>query len=128
MHQQRPDVPTTLDAVVTFLTSELHGQVRDKGLAFRVLIAANLLMQSAALLRAEPQRSERDAQRLQTLLAALKSPAGHPESDTPLRVLSECIARATPEQQALLMTELTASLADTLACNSPAFALDEAIE
>jgi hypothetical protein len=66
--QQRPDTPTTLDAIVRFLLADLQPTVTDKALSFRVLIAANALSQCAQELRAEPQRSISELDALHTLM------------------------------------------------------------
>ncbi len=123
MHQERPDVATTLDAVVRFLTSELYGTIPDKGLSFRVLIAANMLMQCASEVRAEPGRSQRDNARLRALLGL---GADAPESDLKARLMEALVQHDTLHADAL--GAIADSLRDTLACNNPAFSLDEEIE
>ena len=40
--QDRPDLPALLAAVARFLQKDVQPQIADKGLGFRVLIAAHL--------------------------------------------------------------------------------------
>lgn len=111
--------------MVRFLTSDLHGQIADKGLSFRVLIAANMLMQSAAELRAEPQRSQEAEQRLRAVLARDPQSGG---STTELKAQLAELLRSDPTLHAPVMAAMTETLRAQLACNNPVFSLDEEIE
>jgi hypothetical protein len=67
--QDRPDQETLLDAVAQFLLEEVHPALeKEKRLAFRVLIAANLANVVANELRAEGGSAEEELSRLRALL------------------------------------------------------------
>ena len=67
--QNRPDGSTLLDAVATFLLSEVVPKLEaDKALQFRAMIAANLSSIVASELRTEDDRYAAEAQRLCALL------------------------------------------------------------
>lgn len=65
---ERPDEPALLDAVARFLMADLHPEVKDKKLAFRVLIAANLATTLANQLRTQQERQGAERSRLRALL------------------------------------------------------------
>lgn len=112
--QQRPDVSTTIDAIVRFLLSEIHPTVTDKGLQFRVLVAVNALTQCASELRAEPQRSQQELAGLRAL--ALEDRGSEETSDDD---------RARKERIAALDRALAQALRDgaiSSAVDGPAFA------
>jgi|LNFM01.1.fsa_nt_gb hypothetical protein len=137
--QQRPDVPTTLDAIVRFLLQDLHSTVTDKGLQFRVLVAANALNQCAAELRAEPVRSIDELTRLQALIPdfAVPDEARGPTDASRLamvraldRELAEQLRdkRLGAEVDGPVLEHLVASLRATLEATNPRFDLSDKID
>ena len=66
--QERPDSSALLEAVASFLISELLPSVTDKRLAFRVMIAANLASVVSAELRTDDARFSAEVERLRALL------------------------------------------------------------
>jgi hypothetical protein len=72
--QDRPDKTELLGGVARFLLQDVHPRIeaQDKGLAFRVLIAANLLQIVSAEVRTEEAHDAAQLARLRALL---------PESD-----------------------------------------------
>src|SRR3970040_954326 len=75
--REQPDKPALLDALAKFLLADLHPAVKDKKLAFRVLIAANLSATLATQLR--PRAELRGARR------ADRGAGGEAEGGRPLR-------------------------------------------
>jgi hypothetical protein len=144
--QQRPDAPTTLDAIVRFLVADLHPTVTDKALQFRVLVAANALSQCAAELRAEPGRSLDELARLRALLAPTGGPDGpetsgataEPRTDAERRALVAALDRAlaaglrdgtvSAAADGPAMAHLTESLRATLTATNPRFDCGERVE
>jgi hypothetical protein len=134
--QQRPDVPTTLDAIARFLLGELHSTVADRGLQFRVLIAVNALAQCAGELRAAPARPREELERLRALLGDFLARAPRDEDErgalvTALdRELSARLrdGRVEARVDGAAMEHLMASLRATLAASNPRFDLSETIE
>jgi len=67
--QTRPDAPTLLEAVATFLLEEVSPKLKDdKALAFRLMIAANLAQIVATELRTQDERFSHEARALKGLL------------------------------------------------------------
>jgi len=67
---ERPDEPALLEALAKFLLADLHPAVKDKKLAFRVLIAANIAGTLATQLRTQDERRAAELSRLRALLGA----------------------------------------------------------
>ncbi|HVE83519.1 MAG TPA: DUF6285 domain-containing protein [Myxococcales bacterium] len=65
---ERPDEPALLEALAKFLLADLHPAVKDKKLAFRVLIAANIAGTLATQLRTQDERRAAELSRLRALL------------------------------------------------------------
>jgi hypothetical protein len=133
--QQRPDVPTTLDAIARFLLSELHPTVADRGLQFRVLIAVNALAQCAGELRAAPARPMEELASLRALLGdfAARDPEDEAERAALVTALDRELSarlrdgRIEATAEGPVMEHLTASLRATLAASNPRFDLSDAI-
>lgn len=68
---ERPDEPALLDALAKFLLADLHPAVKDKKLAFRVLIAANIAATLATQLRTQEEHQGAELSRLRALLGDL---------------------------------------------------------
>lgn len=64
----RPDEPALLEALAKFLIADLQPTVKDKKLAFRVLIASNLAATLATQLRGQAERQGAELDRLRALL------------------------------------------------------------
>jgi hypothetical protein len=129
--QQRPDVATTLDAIMRFLLSDVHPTVTDKGLQFRVLVAVNALSQCAAELRAEPSRSSDELARLRALLPDVTDAADGPALVAALdRALAERLrdGRISAAVDGAAARHLTQSLRATLEATNPRFDLSDTIE
>ena len=65
---ERPDGPALLEALAKFLIADLHPTVKDKKLAFRVLIASNIATTLAGQLRTQDERRGAELARLRALL------------------------------------------------------------
>ncbi len=88
--QNRPDHPTLLDAVASFLMADIAPKLEaDKALQFRVLIAANLATVVAGELRTHDARLGSEGGRLAKLLGA----AVPPKDDAALEALNRELAR-----------------------------------
>jgi Domain of unknown function (DUF6285) len=129
--QQRPDVATTLDAILRFLLSDVHPTVTDKGLQFRVLVAVNALSQCAAELRAEPSRSREELARLRALLPDVGVDSTVPALVAELdRALAERLrdGRISAAVDGEAARHLERSLRATLEATNPRFDLSDTIE
>lgn len=73
--QDSPSKTELLQAVAKFLSEDLRGAVKDQALAFRVLIAANLVQIVATEIEAEEKHDAAELSRLFTLLRASGEPA-----------------------------------------------------
>lgn len=118
--QNRPDHPTLLDAVASFLMADVVPKLEaDKALQFRVLIAANLATVVAGELRTQPARTAAELSRLQALLA----------TDGTLEDLNRQLASAlranafSPEQAGRALEHLIATAKETLEVTNPRFEL-----
>lgn len=118
--QNRPDHPTLLDAVASFLMADVVPKLEaDKALQFRVLIAANLATVVAGELRTQPVRTAAELGRLQALLA----------TDGTLEDLNRKLASAlkanafSPEQTGRALEHLIATAKETLEVTNPRFEL-----
>ncbi len=88
--QHRPDQPTLLDALASFLMADVAPKLEgDKALQFRALIAANLATVVAGELRTHDARLVSEGARLQKLLGAAQPPA----DDAALEALNRELAR-----------------------------------
>ncbi|MDP1827344.1 MAG: DUF6285 domain-containing protein [Archangium sp.] len=118
--QNRPDHPTLLDAVASFLMADVVPKLEaDKALQFRVLIAANLATVVAGELRTQPARSSAERSRLQALLAT----EGTLE-DLNRELASALKANAfSPEQRERALEHLIATAKETLEVTNPRFEL-----
>lgn len=73
MHN-RPDHPTLLEAVATFLMESVAPKLEaDKALQFRVLIAANVVTTTAAEVRTEDERFAHEVRALEPLVSGSES-------------------------------------------------------
>lgn len=146
--QDEPQGAALLDAVARFLLAEVHpllgGDDRHKGVAFRVLIAANLATIVAAELRGGEARDRGELQRLAALLpdeaAALGVSTGEPAGATraadraALAGLNQALAQALragtlgPERLPQVMAHLRQTLREDLAIANPRFSLDDDLE
>lgn len=134
--QERPDKAALLDAVVRFLTVELLPVVPDKGLNFRVLIAANLLSIVSAELRGEDDRNAREVERLRALVPTV---AADPIADggealrAQVRTLKAALSQQLRDEtissgDAAVVQAIRASLRDTLAYANPRFDLRDDVD
>jgi hypothetical protein len=128
--QNRPDHPTLLDAVASFLMADVSPKLEaDKALQFRVLIAANLATVVAGELRTRDVRFNAEATRLAALLGA----ATPPKTDESLEAMNRELAAAlrkgqlSPELQAQTLEHLLATARETLEVTNPRFELSEEI-
>lgn len=136
--QQRPDVPTTIDAIVRFLLSEIHRSVTDKGLQFRVLVAVNALTQCASELRAEPQRSQQELAGLRALGLESEGTQSLAQDDRGraerISALDRALAQALRDGalssavDGPAFAHIVASLRATLEVTNPRFDLSDTIE
>ncbi|MDP3277712.1 MAG: DUF6285 domain-containing protein [Deltaproteobacteria bacterium] len=133
--QQRPDIPTTLDAVIRFLLADVQPNLSDKSLAFRALIAANTLAQCAAELRAEPSRSAEELARLRALMPDVQLGPIDDEQQraqaiaTLDKTLTERLTNGGlgAFNELALMAHLKSSLRTTLEVTNPRFLLDDTL-
>lgn len=134
--QERPDKATLLDAVVRFLAGEVLPTASDKGLNFRVLIAANLLTVVAAEMRGDDERLCREAQRLRELLpdvAADPLPAGGEALRESVRGLTKALALkirdgSVTEDDKAVWSAVRQGLRETLAYANPRFDLRDDVD
>lgn len=116
--QDRPDHPTLLDAIASFLMGDVAPKLEaDKALQFRVLIAANLATVVANEARTGDARAAAETERLVKLL-------GH---DGPLPELNRELAaklRAGQLVDAATLEHLLQTAKDTLAVTNPRFEVD----
>jgi hypothetical protein len=80
---ERPDEPALLEALARFLIADLQPAVKDKKLAFRVLIASHLATTLANQLRGQAEREGAELSRLRALLG---------RSDGDVRALNAALA------------------------------------
>jgi hypothetical protein len=130
--QQRPNKSELLLAVAQFLQEDVRPTLQNPGLAFRVLIAANLAHTIAAELWAEDALAEGEIERLRALLpdvdvgtrSDLARSAGRREALTRLnRALAERIRSGTLDEEgrARAFRAVMANLRDTLLVSNPRF-------
>lgn len=125
--QTRPDHPTLLVALTSFLMADIAPKLEaDKALQFRVLIAANLASVVAGELRTHQARLGAELARLRALLS---DDAG-PDDDATLERLNLELAarlrrgevRGPAFEQAL--DHLVATAKETLSVTNPRFEVD----
>jgi hypothetical protein len=133
--QTRPDASTLLDAVATFLLEEVSPKLKeDKGLAFRVMIAANLASIVSTELKTQDDRFSHEARRLKALLpgaadeAKLWSPRTNErlEALTALeRELAKRLRSGSIPIDDKVIEHLVETAKDTLASTNPRFELGD---
>jgi hypothetical protein len=125
----RPDEPTLLRAVARFLDTDVRGAVTDRGLAFRLRIAAHLLATTAAQLEQSEVLEHGALDSLARLLDA------EPASEQPRRdalnalqaELGARLAAGTVDREASLVW-LQDALRTQLTLTSPRFDLATDVE
>lgn len=126
--QHRPDQPTLLDAVASFLLTDVAPKLEaDKALQFRVLIAANLANVVAGEVRTHDARLAAEVGRLKALLERPDAPVDLASLDALNRALVQRI-RSGPAQGAAFaqaLEHLLATAKETLAVTNPRFELGE---
>ncbi|MGV3623098.1 MAG: DUF6285 domain-containing protein [Archangium sp.] len=116
--QDRPDHPTLLDAIATFLMGDVAPKLEaDKALQFRVLIAANLATVVANEARTAGERSSAETSRLVKLL-------GHEGALSELNAELAKKLRAGEALNAETLEHLLKTARETLAVTNPRFELD----
>lgn len=124
--QTRPDQPTLLEALASFLMAEVAPKLEaDKALQFRVLIAANLATVVAGEVRTHDARLGAEVARLRTLLA---EPAGPTDLVTLERLNRELATRLRAgafdgPDLAKALEHCLATARETLAVTNPRFDL-----
>jgi hypothetical protein len=122
--QDRPDHPSLLDALATFLMSDVAPKLEgDKALQFRVLIAANLATVVAGEQRSHDERLRAESTRLAKLLPL----SGVPQTDAQLAEANRSLAKALRRGQlvnAQTLEHLLATAKETLAVTNPRFELE----
>lgn len=119
--QNRPDHPTLLDALASFLMADVAPKLEaDKALQFRVLIAANLATVVASEQRSHDERVKSEGERLARLLPI----SGIPTTEAQIAELTKNLAQLLRKNQ--LVTEQTlehllATAKETLAVTNPRF-------
>jgi len=121
--QNRPDHPTLLDAIASFLMADVAPKLEaDKALQFRVLIAANLATVVAGEARTHDARLNSEGARLATLLGAAV-----PQSDAELEALNRALASKLKAGELVndaTLEHLLATAKETLEVTNPRFELD----
>lgn len=137
--QLRPDQHTRLEALAHFLMTEIAPRIEDKGLAFRVLIAANMSQVLAAELQSEDERHVAEVKRLQALLpdafpGDAAAVTGRAERVEALRNLQRAFAAAVREgrfdaaEKEAAFAHVRQTALETLAVANPRFDLSDEIE
>jgi Domain of unknown function (DUF6285) len=125
--QNRPDHPTLLEALTSFLMSDVAPKLEaDKALQFRVLIAANLATVVAGELRTHDSRLKAEG----TRLAALLGSPNPPQTDAELEALNRSLAAKLRQGQPLndaTLEHLLATARETLEVTNGRFELAEEI-
>jgi hypothetical protein len=127
-----------LEAVAAFLLEEVNPKLAtdDKGLAFRVLIAANLANIVAQELKTHDQRFEHEAARLLELLpqtvdeSKFKSPRTEERSEALANLERELASRLRDGRVKVdkrVLTHLIETAKETLSVTNPRFELSEEI-
>jgi len=122
---ERPDEPALLEALAKFLIADLQPAVKDKKLAFRVLIASHLATTLANQLRGQAERQGAELQRLRELL-------GRSDGDAPAlnAALAEKLKSGplSAEDFKKASEALQRNLQDALAVVNPTFDTSAEIE
>ncbi len=142
--QQRPDLTSLIDAVETFLRTDVRPAVEDRAIRFRLLIASNLLGQVAAELRNQDTLRGDELASLATLFHDERDDEPGDERDAPAGTnatrtqriaaldarLVERIRDAStgPDELARIRRHLLTTLGATLAATDPSFNLSMKIE
>ena len=121
--QTRPDHPTLLDALSSFLMADVAPKLEgDKALQFRVLIAANLATVVAGELRTHGTRLSHEGARLSALLGAPTTPTTDAQLEALNRELSARLRKGELVDDATL-EHLLATARETLEVTNPRFEL-----
>lgn len=121
--QTRPDHPTLLEALATFLMADVAPKLEaDKALQFRLLIAANLATVVAGEQRTHDARLESEGARLAKLLSA-EVPATDQQLEALSRTLAERLRKGELVNDATL-SHLLATARETLEVTNARFELD----
>jgi hypothetical protein len=128
--QERPEPKAVLEALARFLLEELQPAVKDKRLAFRVLIAAHLASTVAAELEARPQHAEAEVLRLRALLpdVPVSSDVRVALRDLNAALVDRFLKGEALQDDAALRAHLRATLADALSVFSPRFETSPDVE
>jgi len=125
--QTRPDHPSLLDAVASFLLSDVAPKLEaDKAAQFRVLIAANLAGMVANEVRTQNAWLQHELARLSGLLD-MHGAEGLEGLDTLERELAKRLRERTldPKAQAAALEHLWTTAKETLEVTNPRFDLSE---
>ncbi|MFZ5445310.1 MAG: DUF6285 domain-containing protein [Myxococcota bacterium] len=121
--QHRPDHPTLLDALASFLMGDVAPKLEaDKALQFRVLIAANLATVMAGEGRTHDARLAAEGARLQRLLDAPAPPRTAEELEALNRALAARLREGALMTPATL-EHLLQTARETLEVTNPRFEL-----
>ena len=135
--QDRPDMTALLGAVARFLQKDVQPQIADKGLGFRVLIAAHLCTMAAAEAAGAEAEDEAQLTRLGALLPELvdgDAPTGEAARRAAIRRLHTELARRIrageldEAARPAVRAHVIATLREKLRVVSPRFDLSPKIE
>lgn len=119
--QNRPDHPTLLDALASFLMADVAPKLEaDKALQFRVLIAANLATVVASEQRSHDDRVKSEGERLAKLLPV----SGIPTTEAQIAELTKSLAQLLRKNQLVneaTLDHLLATARETLQVINPRF-------
>lgn len=119
--QNRPDHPTLLDALASFLMADVAPKLEaDKALQFRVLIAANLATVVASEQRTHGDRVKSEGERLAKLLPI----SGIPTTEAEIAELTKNLAQLLRKNQLVndqTLEHLLATARETLQVTNPRF-------
>lgn len=121
--QNRPDHSTLLDAIASFLMSDVAPKLEaDKALQFRMLIAANLATVVAGELRTHSTRLSSETARLQQLLESKSE-----DLEAMNRQLAASLRKSelSPEKLTAALDHLLATARETLEVTNPRFDLSD---
>lgn len=129
--QNRPDASTLLDAVASFLMTEVAPKLEaDKALQFRMMIAANLATMVAAELRTEDDRFAAEAERLKALVPGDAQRLSSPRRDERMAALAGLEAALVTQirhqgPDAATLEHLWETAKQTLQVTNPRFDVSE---
>ena len=122
--QDRPDHPTLLDALASFLMADVAPKLEaDKALQFRVLIAANLATVVANEQRTHAERAQAEGARLAKLLPLSGVPTSEAEITQLTRELAQLLRKGQLVNEQTL-EHLLATARETLQVTNPRYELD----